>query len=78
MYAFELPGAIPPEGDPLGPPQPEKRRNFAGMQFDARLMLMRCVKDPNQLQATMDGMMARFRELQAKQKAEREAKRGAH
>ena len=78
MYAFELPGAIPPEGDPLGPPPPEKRRNFAGMQIDVRLMLMRCVKDPNQLQATMDGMMARIREMQANQKAEREAKRRAH
>ena len=66
------------EGDSLGPPPPEQRRNFAGMQVDSRLMLMRCVKDPNQLQPTMDEMMARFREIQAKQKAEREAKRRAH
>jgi hypothetical protein len=78
MYALELPGVIPPEGDSLGPPPPEKRRNFAGMQMDGRLMLMRCVKDPNQLQPTMDAMVALFREMQAKQKAEREAKRRAH
>jgi len=74
MYAFQLPAVIPPEGDPLGPPAPEQRHNFAGMQMDGRTPLMRCVKDPNQLQATMDDLMARFREMQAKRKAEREAK----
>jgi len=44
------------------------------MQIDGRTPLMRCVRDPNQLQAAMDDLMARFREMQAKQRAEREAK----
>jgi hypothetical protein len=42
-----------------------------------RPIFLKCIRDPNQLQPTMDAMVARFREYQAKHKAEREAKRRA-
>ena len=77
MYAFQLPSTIPPTGDPLGPPPPEKRRNLGGAPMDSRAIFIKCIRDPNQLQPTMDWIMAQYREYQAKQKAEREAKRKA-
>ena len=75
MYAFELPTPIPSPGDPLGPPTPENRRNFGGAPMDSRAIFIKCIRDPNQLQPTWDWMMARFYEYQAKQKAERDARR---
>ena len=78
MYVFTLPNAIPPVGDPAGPPPLEAHRNIGGAPGgDVRLIFLKCIRDPNQLQPTWDMMMAQFREYQAKQKAEREAKRKA-
>jgi len=78
MYAFQLPGVIPAVGTPLGPPRPEQRRNWGGAPMDGRMIFLKCVKDPNQLQPTMDWMMERFRQEMARRRAERDAKRKAH
>ncbi|HTP69103.1 MAG TPA: glycosyltransferase family 39 protein [Dongiaceae bacterium] len=78
MYAFQLPDMIPPVGDPAGPPPPELHRVLGGAPGgDMRQIFLICIRDPNQLQPTWDMMMARFREFQAKEKAEREARRRA-
>jgi len=78
MYVFQLPNVIPPVGDPAGPPPLELHRNIGGAPGgDVRTVFLKCIRDPNQLQPTMDGMIAKYREYQAKQKAEREAKRRA-
>ena len=76
MYAFALPGVIPPAGAPLGPPLPGEWRAFGGAPAgDVRQIFLKCVRDPNQLQPTMDSMMVKFREEMARRKAKREAKR---
>jgi hypothetical protein len=60
MYAFELPMAIPAAGTAGGPPLPDAFRNFAGFpgDEDARLTFLRCIRDPQQLQPTMDRITA--------------------
>jgi hypothetical protein len=79
MYAFQLPDVIPPVGDPAGPPPAETHRNIGGAPGgDIRKIFLVCIRDPNQLQPTWDGMMARYNEEMAKQKAEREARRKKH
>jgi hypothetical protein len=79
MYAFQLPAVIPPVGDPMGPPPIETHRNLGGAPGpDLRLIFLKCIRDPNQLQPTMDWMMHRYQEEGAKRKAEREAQRKAH
>jgi len=72
MYAFQLPKVIPPAGDPAGPPPPEAQRNFGGIPGpDPRWIFLKCVRDPNQLQPTMDTMMAQFNAEMARRKAAR-------
>jgi len=63
MYAFRLPPVIPAAGAPGGPPRPEAYRNLGGMPggMDMVPVLLRCIRDPNQLKPTMDKMMADFR-----------------
>lgn len=58
MYAFELPETIPPAGQPGGPPQPKDYRYFGGFFFDPRPAFVQCIRDPTQLQPTMDRMTA--------------------
>jgi hypothetical protein len=74
MYAFQLPQVIPTVGDPDGPPGAEARRNMGGFPGpdDVRMVFLRCIRDPAQLQPTLDGMMARYKEEMARRKAERE------
>jgi hypothetical protein len=75
MYAFQLPSMIPPVGDPAGPPPPETHRNIGGSPGpDMRLIFIKCIRDPNQLQPTWDWMMEQYRKEMAKRKAEKEAK----
>jgi 4-amino-4-deoxy-L-arabinose transferase-like glycosyltransferase len=63
MYVFELPAVIPPVGDPAGPPAESDLHSF-GMpvpgKLDARLIFLNCVRDPRQLQPTMDNMKAQY------------------
>ena len=64
---------------PAGPPPAETHRNIGGAPGgDIRKIFLVCIRDPNQLQPTWDGMMARYNEEMAKQKAEREARRKKH
>jgi len=73
MYAFQLPKVIPPAGDPAGPPPPEVQRNFGGIPGpDPRWIFLKCVRDPHQLQPTMDTMMAQFKAEMARRKAARQ------
>jgi hypothetical protein len=76
MYAFQLPSVIPPVGDPAGPPVPEAQRNwgFGKPGLDTRLIFLNCLRDPRQLQPTMDNMRAQYEA----EKARREALRKKH
>jgi hypothetical protein len=60
MYAFHLPQTIPAAGEPDGPPLPNAYRYLGGMSplGDPRAMFLNCIRDPQQLQPTMDRMMA--------------------
>jgi hypothetical protein len=73
MYAFQLPTVIPPVGDPAGPPPPEAHRNLGGFPGpDTRPMFLNCIRDPKQLQPTMDGISRQFEAEIAKRKAQRQ------
>jgi len=76
MYAFQLPGVIPPAGSPGGPPLPENYRDFANSSpsGDLRLMFLNCIHDPQQLQPTWDRLTAQEVEKH-KQERSSEAKR---
>jgi multisubunit Na+/H+ antiporter MnhF subunit len=54
LYAVHLPRAIPPAGQTGGPPLPQNYRNFGGAPFDVRPIFQRCIRDPRQLEPTMD------------------------
>ncbi len=59
MYAFQLPQAIPAAGTPGGPPLPEAYRYFGGVPgIDPRPIFLNIIRDPPQLQPTMDRMQA--------------------
>jgi hypothetical protein len=74
VYLFQLPAVIPPAGDPAGPPLDSEMHSF-GMPMpghvDPRVIFLNCVRDPNQLQPTMDNMMAQYRAEQEKRKQTR-------
>jgi hypothetical protein len=59
MYAIQLPSMIPAAGTPGGPPLPEDYRYFGGAPgFDVRVTFLKCIRDPQQLQPTLDRMQA--------------------
>jgi hypothetical protein len=62
MYAFHLPEVIGPPGSPGGPPAPSGYRYMAGMPFDWRDLIYRCIRDPGQMQATMERMAKMFQD----------------
>ena len=67
MYAFQLPGIIPAAGAPGGPPAPADYRYLGGMPgFDPMAIFGACVRDPQQLQPTMDRMQAMMQDLAKK------------
>lgn len=67
MFAFQLPLTIPAAGQPQGPPFPADYRFLAGLpNFDARPMFLACIRDPQQLQPTMDFIKATMQKLQNK------------
>jgi len=63
MYALQLPAVIPAAGTVGGPPLPAERHNFAGIPWpeDVRLVTLNCIRDPQQLQPTVDHMMEMYR-----------------
>lgn len=59
MYAMQLPQTIPAPGAPGGPPLPEAYRYFGGFPgVDLRPIFLGCIRDPQQLQSTLDRMQA--------------------
>jgi len=59
MYAIQLPLMLPPAGAPGGPPLPKAYRYFGGFPgFDLRPMFLHCIRDPQQLQPTIDRVQA--------------------
>jgi len=73
MYALQLPQPIPAPGAPGGPPLPDAYRYLGGMGMlgDPRTMFLNVIRDPAQLQPTVDRMMAAAkaqRDTQRKQK----------
>jgi hypothetical protein len=69
MYAIQLPQTIPAAGTPGGPPLPEAYRYFGGAPgFDVRAIFANCIRDPQQLQPTMDRMQASFQPAAQKKK----------
>lgn len=71
MYAFQLPAVIPPVGDPAGPPPVSEYRNWGGAPMDVREIFMKVILDPNQLQTTMEHMIAEFQAQKEKDKKKR-------
>jgi len=68
MYAIQLPQTIPAAGTPGGPPLPEAYRYFGGAPFDVRGIFAKCIRDPQQLQPTMDRMQASYQAAAQKKK----------
>jgi dolichyl-phosphate-mannose-protein mannosyltransferase len=67
MYAIHLPPMIPAAGTPGGPPLPVAYRYFGGFTgLDPRPIFVNCIRDPQQLQPTMDRMMAMMEAAQKK------------
>jgi len=71
MYAVRLPDVIPTAGQPGGPPLPADFRFVGGMppEFGGLSLFGNCVRDPQQLQPTMDRMMALGEEYRKKKRA---------
>jgi dolichyl-phosphate-mannose-protein mannosyltransferase len=59
MYAVSLPAVIPPAGQSGGPPAPKDFRFFGGgmLPFDPREVFTACIRDPAQLEPTMQRMI---------------------
>jgi hypothetical protein len=61
MYVVQLPQIIPAPGQPGGPPLPADYHYFAGLHagdIDPRGIFLICIRDPQQLQPTMDRLVA--------------------
>jgi len=57
MYAFQLPQSIPAAGTPAGPPLRDAYRYFGGVPgIDPRPIFLNIIRNPEQLQPTMDRM----------------------
>ena len=70
MYAVRLPEVIPEAGQPGGPPLPADYRFLGGMpgDFGGLSIFFNCIRDPQQLQPTMDRIMAIAEEYRTKKK----------
>jgi hypothetical protein len=70
MYAVRLPEVIPAAGQPGGPPLPADYRFLGGMpgDFGGLSMFFNCIRDPQQLQPTMNHIMAMAEEYRKKKK----------
>jgi hypothetical protein len=69
MYAIQLPATIPAAGQPGGPPLAEDFRYIGGTQgFDLIAVFLNCIRDPQQLQPTMDHFEEAMKEYRKKKK----------
>jgi len=71
MYAFQLPAVIPAIGTPNGPRAPGARHNLGGAPNEANFsqILADCIRDPNQMQPTMEHFQKMYQEqARARQK----------
>jgi dolichyl-phosphate-mannose-protein mannosyltransferase len=69
MYAIQLPQIIPAAGTPGGPPLPEAYRYFGGfVGFDLLPVFLNCIRDPQQLQPTLDRLQAMMKAAAQKKK----------
>ena len=68
MYVIQLPEMIPAAGTPGGPPLPEVYRYFGGFPFDPRPVFLNCIRDPQQLQPTLDRLQAMMKAAAQKKK----------
>jgi Dolichyl-phosphate-mannose-protein mannosyltransferase len=69
MYAIQVPQTIPAAGSRGGPPLPADYRYFGGAPgFDVRAIFANCIRDPQQLQPTMDRMQASYQAAAQKKK----------
>jgi len=57
MYAFRLPGEIPPDGAPGGPPLPAGRRMFLDMPFDFKAVTLQTLRHPETIPDLLKEMM---------------------
>jgi 4-amino-4-deoxy-L-arabinose transferase-like glycosyltransferase len=75
MYVFRLPKPLPAVGTPGGPPRESEFHAF-GMRMpgnpDPRLVFLICIRDPTQIQPTMDKMIAQYQAEQARRAAQRQ------
>jgi hypothetical protein len=69
MYVIQLPEMIPAAGTPGGPPPPGAYRYFGGFfPFDPRPVFLNCIRDPQQLQLTLDRLQAMMKAAAQKKK----------
>jgi len=62
MYTVQLPPTIPAAGTPGGPPLPGNFRYLGGFPgIDPRTIFLKCIRDPRQLQPTMDWMQEKMK-----------------
>lgn len=78
MYVFRLPEPIPDAGSPGGPPPASEFHVVFGKEMlgdkngDSRLVFLKCIRDPNQLQPTIDAITAQYEAEMAKRRAARQ------
>ncbi len=70
MYAVRLPDIIPPAGQPGGPPLPADFRYIGGSpaEFEGLALFTKCIREPEQLEPTMERMMKMGEEEYRKKK----------
>jgi len=67
MYAVQLPEIIPAAGQAGGPPLPTDYRYIGGIkEFNMLEIFLKCVRDPEQLQPTMDYFMKKGQDSRRK------------
>jgi len=66
MYAVQLPAVLPPAGTPGGPPLPRDYHFLGGplQDEDVRDLFGACINNPEQLQLTLERMMAAAKQMQ--------------
>ncbi len=66
MYAVQLPAVLPPAGSAGGPPLPRDYHFLGGplQDEDVRDLFGACINNPEELQLTLERMMAAAKQMQ--------------